>query len=85
MLVREIIVFKHYFLEFYNKQELKIQQKIEYVLDLVRYEENIPSKFFKYIENSAGIYEFRVVKEIRNAERLKKEYLSVPVLSSQKK
>ena len=84
------------------------QEKIEYVLDLVRYEKNVPIKFFKYLENTDGIYEIRVIttfksirilcffdegllvvltncfikktqktptKEIKIAERLKKEYL----------
>lgn len=77
-------------------------------MDLIRYEKNVPAKFFKRLENSDGIYEVRVittfksvrilcfiengslivltncflkktqktpVKEIRLAERLKKEYL----------
>ena len=108
MIVREIIAYKNHFLEFFDKQELKVQEKIEYVLDLVRHENNIPAKFFKHLENSNGIYEVRIittfksirilcfiddgnliilincflkkskktpVKEIRFAEKLKKEYL----------
>jgi phage-related protein len=108
-MVREIIAYKDYFIKFYEKQEAKVQQKIEYVLDLIRYEKNVPAKFFKHLENSDGIYEVRVittfksvrilcfiddgslvvltncflkktqktpVKEIRLAERLKKEYLN---------
>ena len=107
-MIRDIIAYKDYFIKFYEKQEAKVQQKIEYVLDLVRYERNVPTKFFKHLENSDGIYEVRVittfksvrilcfidngslvvltncflkktqktpVKEIRLAERLKKEYL----------
>lgn len=108
-MVREIILYKDYFIKFYEKQETKVQAKIEYVLDLVRYEKNVPAKFFKHLENTDGIYEVRVlttfksirilcfldngnlvvlancflkktqktpVKEIRLAERLKKEYLN---------
>lgn len=108
-MVREIIAYKDYFIKFYEKQEAKVQQKIEYVLDLIRYEKNVPAKFFKQLENYDGIYEVRVittfksvrilcfiddgslvvltncflkktqktpVKEIRLAERLKKEYMN---------
>ncbi len=108
MTIRDITAYKDYFIKFFDKQELKVQLKIEYVLDLIRYERNVPAKFFKHLENSDGIYEVRVittfksirilcfidngklivlancflkkrqktpVKEIRFAERLKKEYL----------
>ena len=108
-MIRDIIAYKDYFIKFYEKQEMKVQQKIEYVLDLIRYEKNVPAKFLKHLENSDGIYEVRVIttfksvrilcfidngslvvltncflkktqktpiKEIRLAERLKKEYLN---------
>lgn len=107
-MVRDIIAYKGYFIKFYEKQEAKVQLKIEYVLDLIRFEKKVPSKFFKHLENTDGIYEVRVIttfksvrilcfiddgklvvltncflkktqktpiKEIRLAERLRKEYL----------
>jgi phage-related protein len=106
--VRKIIAYKEYFVNFYKAQEEKIQEKIEYVLDLVRFERQVPKKFFKALENTDGIYEVRVIttfksirilcflddgnlvvltncfvkktqktprKEIKLAEKLKKEYL----------
>lgn len=99
---------KSYFVEFYKVQEEKVQEKIEYVLDMLRFEKRVPKKFFKALENTNGIYEVRVVttfksirilcffddenlvvlmncfvkksqktprKEIKLAEKLKKEYL----------
>ena len=78
------------------------------MLDLVRFEKQVPKKFFKFLENSDGIFEVRVIttfksirilcffddgnlvvlancfvkktqksprKEIKLAEKLKKEYL----------
>lgn len=81
-----------------------------YVLDLVRFEQRVPIKFFKKLENTNGIYEVRVItsqksirilcfqdernlivltngfikktqktpkKEIKLAEKLKKEYLKL--------
>jgi phage-related protein len=106
--IRRIIAYKDEFVKFYKNQDKKTQEKIEYVLDLVRYERNVPIKFFKYLENTDGVYEIRVIttfksirilcffdegqlvvltncflkktqktpiKEIKIAERLKKEYL----------
>ncbi|MEL7268477.1 MAG: type II toxin-antitoxin system RelE/ParE family toxin [Bacteroidota bacterium] len=105
---RKITVYKNHFVDFYESQELKVQEKIEYVLDLVRFERQVPKKFFKALENTDGIYEIRVIttfksirvfcffdnenlvvltnciikktqktpkKEIRLAEKLRKEYL----------
>jgi phage-related protein len=60
MTVRKIITYKNYFTDFYKSQDNKIQEKIEYVLDLVRFENQIPVKFFKHLENTDGIYEIRV-------------------------
>lgn len=106
-MIRKIIAYKDYFLKFYNEQDEKVQEKIEYVLDLVRFERRVPQKFFKQLENTDGIYEVKVIttfksirvlcffdggnlvvlvnsflkktqktprKEIKLAEKLKKEY-----------
>ena len=107
-MIRKIIVYREYFKEFFKAQEEKVQEKIGYVLDLVRFEKQVPKKFFKSLENTVGIYEVRVIttfksirilcffddgnlvvlancfvkksqktprKEIKLAEKLKKEYL----------
>ncbi|MCP4309728.1 MAG: type II toxin-antitoxin system RelE/ParE family toxin [Bacteroidetes bacterium] len=106
---RRVIVYKNYFLDFYKKQDNKVQEKIEYVLDLIRFEKRVPIKFLKFLENTDGIYEVKVIttfksirilcffdkgklvvltncfvkksqktprKEIKLAEKLKKEYLN---------
>ena len=82
---------------------------MEFVLDMIRFERQVPKKFFKALENTDGIYEVRVIttfksirilgffdkgnlvvllncfvkksqktppKEIRLAEKLKREYQS---------
>jgi len=64
--VRRIIAYKNYFLDFYKSQEPKVQEKIEFVLDLVRFEKQVPKKFFKSLENSDGIYEVRVITAFRS-------------------
>jgi phage-related protein len=106
---RRVIVYKNYFLDFYKEQDNKVQEKIEYVLDLIRCEKRVPIKFLKFLENTDGIYEVIVIttfrsirilcffdkgklvvltncfvkksqktprKEIKLAEKLKKEYLN---------
>ena len=86
-----------------------MQQKIEYVFDLVRFEKQVSEKYLKNLENTDRIYEIRVIttfksirilcffdkgelvvltncfikktqktprKEIKMAEKLKKEYMN---------
>jgi phage-related protein len=57
---REILIYGEYFWEFYHKLSPKVQEKIEYVFDLVRYEKQVPVKFLKHIESSDGLYELRI-------------------------
>ncbi|HEX9828003.1 MAG TPA: type II toxin-antitoxin system RelE/ParE family toxin [Flavobacteriaceae bacterium] len=65
-MVRKIILYKEYFAKFYKAQEDKVQEKIEYVLDLVRFERQVPKKFFKALENTNGIYEVRVMTTFKS-------------------
>ena len=57
---REIIFYGEYFLEFYNGLDIKAQQKVEYVFDLIRYEKRVPTTFLKHIEGTDQLYEIRV-------------------------
>lgn len=59
--VREIIFFGDNAIDFYKSQDSKVQLKIEYVLDMVRFERQVPIKFFKKLESTNGIYEVRVL------------------------
>ena len=63
---RRIIAYKDDFVNFYQSQGPKIQEKIEYVLDLVRFEKQVPVKFLKYLENTNQIYEIRVMTTFKN-------------------
>ena len=58
--IRQVILYKNYFLDFYNNQPDKVKDKIEYVLFLVTVSEKIPSKFFEHISGTEGLYEIRV-------------------------
>jgi len=64
--IRNIVVYKEYFIDFYKSQDLKVQQKIEFVLDLVRYEQHVPTKFFKALNSTNGIYEIRVITTFKS-------------------
>ena len=44
-MVRRVIAYKNNFVDFYKIQDLKTQEKIEYVLDLVRFERQVPRNF----------------------------------------
>ncbi len=66
MVVRSIVIYKEAFLEFYHKQEAKVQEKIEFVLDMVRHEKQVPRKFFKHLQNTQGIYEIRVITTFKS-------------------
>jgi len=64
--IRKITAYKNGFVDFYKSQDKKVQLKIEYVLDFVRFERQIPKKFFKYLENTDGIYEVRVITTFKS-------------------
>lgn len=59
--IKEIIFYGDKITEFYLSQDERVRLKINYVFDLVRFEQKIPVKFYKKLENTDGIYEIRVI------------------------
>ncbi len=59
-LQRQIIFFKNYFLDFFDKQTEKVKEKIDHVLFVVTVADRIPQKFFQHLEGTNGLYEIRV-------------------------
>jgi phage-related protein len=59
--IREFRFYKERFLSFYFEQSPKVQTKIDYILDYIRFEREVPQKFFKKIVSSNGIYEVSVL------------------------
>ncbi|MCY7420934.1 MAG: type II toxin-antitoxin system RelE/ParE family toxin [Chitinophagaceae bacterium] len=57
---RNIFFYKHYYLDFLNKQNLIVQKKINWTIELIMNLERIPSKYFNHMENTDGLYEIRV-------------------------
>jgi phage-related protein len=45
---------------FYLGQTLRVQEKIEFVLRIIKQVERIPKKFLRSVEGTEGLYEIRV-------------------------
>ena len=57
---RQVIAYKSYFLDFYEKQSATVQAKIEWTLKLIQVTPKVPEKYFKHLEGTKGLYEIRV-------------------------
>ena len=58
--IRKIVIYKHYFRDFFKSLDEKVKEKFDYVLYLITIAEKIPKKFFKRIKSVDGLYEIRV-------------------------
>lgn len=58
--LRQIVIYKHYFNDFFVSLDEKVKEKFDYVLYLITIVEKIPKKFFKRIKGVDGLYEIRV-------------------------
>lgn len=59
-MIRDIIFFERYFIEFYQKQDKKVKNKIQYVFELIKQVERVPEKFLKRLHGKDGLYEIRI-------------------------
>ena len=57
---REIKFHENHFIEFYQKQDEKVKEKIKYVLELIKQVEKVPEKFLKHLTGTEGLYEIRI-------------------------
>lgn len=58
--IRTTYVYGDSFWGFYNSQTKQVQDKIDWVIGLVRTLRIVPEKFFKHLEGTDGLYEMRV-------------------------
>ena len=58
--IRQIIYYKHYFEEFFDKQTEKVKGKIDEVLFLISIVERVPKKFLDHMTGTTGLYEIRI-------------------------
>lgn len=66
---RKVFFYGDHFQEFYRKLGPDVKKKIDWVIGLVCELEIIPTKFFKHIEGTDGLYEIRVLVH-RNIYRI---------------
>ena len=59
-MIRQVVAYKRYFLDFYEVQTDEVQQKIEWTLNLLRTIERVPKKYFDHMTGTNGLYEVRV-------------------------
>ncbi len=57
---RLIIFFENYFIQFYQMQDQKVKDKIQYVFELIRQVDQVPEKFLKHLTGTNGLYEIRI-------------------------
>lgn len=58
--IRQIFIYKKYFFDFFHKQKQKVKDKILWTFKVIETIEKIPVDYFKYIENTEGLYEIRI-------------------------
>lgn len=58
--IRDTYVYGDEFWEFYSSQPKRVQDKIDWVIGVIRSVRMIPDRFFKHLEGIEGLYEIRV-------------------------
>jgi phage-related protein len=58
--LRATYVYEDEFWTFYNTQTKTVQDKIDWIIGLVRTVKIIPEKFFKHLEGTDGLFEMRI-------------------------
>ncbi len=57
---RKIKIYKNHFWDFYNKQDIIVQKKIDWTINLVKVLKIVPTKFLSHMKNTDGLWEVRV-------------------------
>lgn len=58
--IRDISYYKDYYLDFFETLNPELKRKFNWTLQLIATVERVPKKYFKHMNNSAGIFEIRV-------------------------
>lgn len=58
--IREVIAYKHYFIDFLVSQPPNVQDKIYKIIELIEFQQRIPDRYIKHIEGTKGLYEARI-------------------------
>lgn len=57
---RQIIFQGDYFTDFYTELDIKVKQKVQYVLELIKQVDRVPEKFLSPMTGYDGLYEIRI-------------------------
>jgi phage-related protein len=60
---RKLYLYEDRFMNWYLQLDKKVQEKIDWVFELVKTVPVIPQKYFRHLENADGLYEIRVEYE----------------------
>ncbi len=60
---RKLFTYGNYFIRFYDNLDQKVQEKIDWVFELIKTVQIIPSKYFQHLENTDGLFEIRIEYE----------------------
>ena|SRR5690606_13573753 len=60
---RQIIFHENHFIEFYQNQDQKVREKIQYVFELIKQVDRVPEKFLKHLTGTNGLYEIRIQQQ----------------------
>jgi len=66
---RKILFYGSYFSDFYKKQNSKVRNKIDYVIDMVRNIDRVPAQFLKYLEGTDGLNKLFCEKDTKNTQK----------------
>lgn len=58
--IRTTFVYKDDFWKFYNGLKKNVQDKVDWIIDLVRTVKVVPEKYFKHLEGTDGLFEMRI-------------------------
>ena len=58
--IRQVIIYKNYFEDFFLAQKSKVQDKIMWTLKLIESHEQIGANYIKHITGTKGLYEIRI-------------------------
>lgn len=59
-MARLIIFHGDYFINFYKELDLKVREKVKYVLELIKQVDKVPEKFLAPLTGYHGLYEIRI-------------------------
>ena len=58
--IREVVFYKDYYLKFYKTLDNRTRLKLNWTIQLLEEQEHIPSRYFKHLTGTGGLYEIRV-------------------------